>query len=111
MFAEPSRAEPSRAAAQGSLHPGLIQRKIPAVQTVAATLVAFFIPMKSAEIRSKFLQFFGERDHAVVTSSSLVPANDPTLLFTNSGMVQFKDVFLGKEARPYSRATTSSRCL
>jgi alanyl-tRNA synthetase len=67
--------------------------------------------MKSAEIRSKFLQFFAERSHAVVASSPLVPANDPTLLFTNSGMVQFKDVFLGQEARPYSRATTSQRCV
>jgi len=65
--------------------------------------------MKSAEIRSKFLKFFEERGHAIVASSSLVPGNDPTLLFTNSGMVQFKDVFLGKESRPYKRATTSQR--
>ncbi len=65
--------------------------------------------MKSAEIRSKFLEFFAERGHAVVASSPLVPGNDPTLLFTNSGMVQFKDVFLGKEPRPYKRATTSQR--
>ncbi len=67
--------------------------------------------MKSAEIRSRFLQFFAERGHAVIASSPLVPANDPTLLFTNSGMVQFKDVFLGKEKRPYVRATTSQRCV
>ena len=65
--------------------------------------------MKSAEIRSKFLEFFAQRGHAVVASSPLVPGNDPTLLFTNSGMVQFKDVFLGKELRPYKRATTSQR--
>jgi len=65
--------------------------------------------MKSAQIRSKFLEFFAQRGHAVVASSPLVPGNDPTLLFTNSGMVQFKDVFLGKEARPYKRATTSQR--
>ena len=65
--------------------------------------------MKSAEIRSKFLEFFAQRGHAVVASSPLVPGNDPTLLFTNSGMVQFKDVFLGKEQRPYKRATTSQR--
>ena len=65
--------------------------------------------MKSAEIRSKFLEFFAQRGHAVVSSSPLVPGNDPTLLFTNSGMVQFKDVFLGKEPRPYTRATTSQR--
>jgi alanyl-tRNA synthetase len=65
--------------------------------------------MKSAEIRSKFLEFFAQRGHTVVSSSPLVPGNDPTLLFTNSGMVQFKDVFLGKELRPYKRATTSQR--
>ena len=67
--------------------------------------------MKSTEIRSRFLKFFEERGHAIVASSPLVPANDPTLLFTNSGMVQFKDVFLGKETRPYKRATTSQRSL
>jgi len=67
--------------------------------------------MKSAEIRTKFLQFFEERGHAIVASSSLVPGNDPTLLFTNSGMVQFKDVFLGKESRPFKRATTAQRCV
>jgi alanyl-tRNA synthetase len=65
--------------------------------------------MKSAELRSKFLQFFADRGHTIVASSPLVPANDPTLLFTNSGMVQFKDVFLGKDIRPYKRATTSQR--
>ncbi len=65
--------------------------------------------MKSAEIRSGFLDYFKSKGHAIVASSSLVPANDPTLLFVNSGMVQFKDVFLGKEKRPYSRATTSQR--
>jgi len=67
--------------------------------------------MKSAEIRTKFLQFFEARGHAIVASSSLVPGNDPTLLFTNSGMVQFKDVFLGKESRAYKRATTAQRCV
>ncbi len=65
--------------------------------------------MKSAEIREKFLRFFESRGHTIVASSSLVPGNDPTLLFTNSGMVQFKDVFLGKEQRPYRRATTAQR--
>jgi len=65
--------------------------------------------MKSAEIRQKFLEFFESKGHTVVPSSSLVPANDPTLLFTNSGMVQFKDVFLGNEVRPYKRATSSQR--
>ena len=65
--------------------------------------------MKSAEIRSSFLEYFKSKGHSIVASSSLVPANDPTLLFVNSGMVQFKDVFLGKEKRAYSRATTSQR--
>ena len=65
--------------------------------------------MKSSDIRAEFLAFFAERGHTVVPSSSLVPVNDPTLLFTNSGMVQFKDVFLGKEQKPYRRATTSQR--
>ena len=67
--------------------------------------------MKSAEIRTRFLRFFEERGHAIVPSSPLVPGNDPTLLFTNSGMVQFKDVFLGKEVRAYKRATTAQRCV
>ncbi|WP_089340201.1 alanine--tRNA ligase [Burkholderia singularis] len=65
--------------------------------------------MKAAEIREKFLKFFESKGHTIVRSSSLVPGNDPTLLFTNSGMVQFKDVFLGAETRPYTRATTSQR--
>ncbi|WP_323120857.1 alanine--tRNA ligase [Burkholderia alba] len=65
--------------------------------------------MKAAEIREKFLKFFESKGHSIVRSSSLVPGNDPTLLFTNSGMVQFKDVFLGTESRPYTRATTSQR--
>jgi len=65
--------------------------------------------MKSSDIRSSFLEYFRSKGHAVVASSPLVPANDPTLLFVNSGMVQFKDVFLGKEKRPYVRATTSQR--
>src|SRR5690349_24658649 len=67
--------------------------------------------MKSNEIRSTFLEYFRSKGHSVVPSSPLVPANDPTLLFVNSGMVQFKDVFLGKEKRAYSRATTAQRCL
>jgi alanyl-tRNA synthetase len=68
--------------------------------------------MKSAkDIRKSFLSFFEERGHKVVASSSIVPSNDPTLMFTNAGMVQFKDVFTGKEARPYKRAATSQKCL
>src|SRR5437016_8331571 len=67
--------------------------------------------MKSSEIRSTFLDYFRSKGHVVVPSSSLVPANDPTLLFVNSGMVQFKDVFLGKEKRPYVRAASSQRAL
>ena len=67
--------------------------------------------MKSAELRQKFLDFFASKGHEIVPSSSLVPGNDPTLLFTNAGMVQFKDAFLGLEHRPYVRATTSQRCV
>ena len=67
--------------------------------------------MKSSEIRTRFLQYFERNSHAIVASSPLVPGNDPTLLFTNAGMVQFKDVFLGQDKRPYARATTSQRCV
>ena len=67
--------------------------------------------MKSSEIRQRFLDFFASKGHAIVASSPLVPGNDPTLLFTNAGMVQFKDVFLGRESRPYVRATSSQRCV
>ncbi|WP_295882544.1 alanine--tRNA ligase [uncultured Thiohalocapsa sp.] len=66
---------------------------------------------RSAELRSAFLDYFAERGHTVVESSPLVPGNDPTLLFTNAGMVQFKDVFLGREKRPYTRAASSQRCV
>ena len=70
---------------------------------------AFKYTMNSSEIREKFLKFFESKGHSIVRSSSLVPGNDPTLLFTNSGMVQFKDVFLGQDKRSYSRATTAQR--
>ena len=67
--------------------------------------------MKAAQIRQKFIEFFVKRSHEHVPSSALVPNNDPTLLFTNSGMVQFKGVFLGLERRPYQRAVTAQRCM
>ena len=67
--------------------------------------------MTTNELREKFLAYFKERDHEVVASSPLVPGNDPTLLFTNAGMVQFKDVFLGDDKRKYNRAVTSQRCV
>ena len=67
--------------------------------------------MKSSEIRSRFLKYFESKDHTIVASSPLVPGNDPTLLFTNAGMVQFKDVFLGRETRSFVRATSSQRCV
>src|ERR1700740_935431 len=67
--------------------------------------------LTGSQIREKFLQFFEQHGHRRVHSSSLVPANDPTLLFTNAGMNQFKDVFLGLEKRDYSRATTSQKCV
>ncbi len=67
--------------------------------------------MTGNEIRATFLRFFEERGHRVVRSSSLVPTNDPTLLFTNAGMNQFKDVFLGLEQRDYNRATSCQKCV
>ena len=63
--------------------------------------------MLTSELRAKFLEYFSKNDHEVVDSSPLIPANDETLLFTNAGMVQFKDVFLGTDKRPYKRATIS----
>lgn len=67
--------------------------------------------MKSSDIRAAFLNYFASQQHEIVPSSPLVPGNDPTLLFTNAGMVQFKDCFLGEEQRPYVRATSSQRCV
>ena len=67
--------------------------------------------MNTAELRQHFLDFFASKGHEIIASSSLVPGNDPTLLFTNAGMVQFKDVFLGMDKRAYNRATTSQRCV
>ena len=67
--------------------------------------------MKTRDIRKKFLDYFAANGHEIVPSSPLVPNNDPTLLFTNAGMVQFKDVFLGHDKRPYNRAVTAQRCV
>ena len=67
--------------------------------------------MRGKEIRQAFLNYFNEKGHTVLPSSSLVPSHDPTLLFTNAGMVQFKDVFTGQVQRPYSRATTCQKCV
>jgi alanyl-tRNA synthetase len=76
-----------------------------------STMVATPKTMRGSEIRATYLRFFESKGHAVVPSSSLVPQGDPTLLFTNAGMVQFKDVFLGTETRPYRRATTVQKCV
>ena len=67
--------------------------------------------MKTSEIRQSFLDYFESKNHKVVNSSPLIPNNDETLLFTNAGMVQFKDVFLGTDSRSYLRAATSQRCI
>lgn len=74
-------------------------------------LGVFIMYMTSAEIRKAFLDFFAKKGHRIVPSSSLIPAGDPTLLFTNAGMVQFKDAFLGLEKRAYNRATTAQKCM
>jgi len=67
--------------------------------------------MNSNEIRRRFLKFFEDRGHTIVKSSSLIPAEDPTLLFINAGMNQFKDVFLGREQRPYKTAASCQKCV
>ena len=66
--------------------------------------------LSGKEIRKKFIEYFESKGHTHVSSSSLIPHNDPTLLFSNAGMNQFKDIFLGLEKRPYSRAVTSQMC-
>jgi alanyl-tRNA synthetase len=80
---------------------------MPGIQDIIMSKPTFSV----ADIRKSFLDFFASKGHTVVASSSLVPGNDPTLMFTNSGMVQFKDVFLGTDKRPYSRATSVQACL
>ena len=67
--------------------------------------------MKSSQIRETFLSYFKKNNHKIVHSSSLVPQNDPTLMFANSGMVQFKNVFTGKETKDYKRAVTAQKCV
>ena len=67
--------------------------------------------MTASEVRTAFLKYFEERGHTVVRSSSLIPARDPTLLFSNAGMNQFKDLFLGKEKRSYTRAVSCQKCV
>src|SRR5262245_63975625 len=67
--------------------------------------------MKSSELRKTFLDFFVRRGHALVPSAPLLPRHDPTLMFVNAGMVQFKDVFTGRDSRPYKRATSSQKCV
>ena len=68
-------------------------------------------PKTGAEVRQAFLDYFEEQRHTIVPSMSLVPGNDPTLLFTNSGMVQFKEVFFGTDSRPYTRVADSQKCM
>src|SRR5918996_4850684 len=80
--------------------------------SLASRLTTLYsLPMQSAQIRRLFLDFFVAKGHREVPSSSLVPADDPTLLFTNAGMVQFKRTFLGQEQRDYARATTCQKCV
>ncbi|MBI4925105.1 MAG: alanine--tRNA ligase, partial [Bdellovibrio sp.] len=67
--------------------------------------------METSEIRSRFIRYFESNGHTAVESSSLIPQNDPTLLFTNAGMVQFKDIFLGRENRTYTKAVSAQKCL
>src|SRR5215467_7394151 len=84
---------------------------VASVSSVVIHLELTFHMLTGSEIRRRFLDYFVQHGHKEVHSSSLVPANDPTLLFTNAGMNQFKDVFLGLEKRDYNRATTSQKCV
>ncbi len=95
------------------MRPLLLIRCIYYVSTLKCGLFVhqLIVIMKSSEIRQRFLDFFARHGHSPIASSSLIPNNDPTLLFTNAGMVQFKDVFLGRESRSYVRAASSQRCV
>src|SRR5690606_7316946 len=84
--------------------------RLPGFPTVSTSTV-INMSLSSTELRRAFLRYFEERGHEIVPSSSLVPASDPTLLFTNAGMVQFKDVFLGREKRAIPRAASAQRCV
>src|SRR6185295_19166422 len=89
--------------------PGRIRHRIRQIRTRTPLSTPRF--MTATDVRRAYLDYFRQKGHTVVPSSSLVPGNDPTLLFTNAGMVQFKDVFLGKEKRDYVRAASSQRCV
>src|SRR5690625_8896 len=99
--------------AGGCYHVGSVSRDIRREADCALASTSIVLPncMKTADIRTKFLEVFQSRGHTVVPSAPLVPASDPTLMFTNSGMVQFKDTFLGSEKRAYTRAVDVQRCL
>ena len=107
----PSRPAERGGAPQSRVKSAGLRHSHPATAPRGFTETSIATAMKAADIRSRFLAYFEERGHTIVPSSSLVPGNDPTLLFVNSGMVQFKDVFLGQEKRPYLRATTAQRCV
>ena len=80
----------------------------PSTRSESATMST---PKTAAVVRKTFLDFFAARGHQVVASAPLIPQNDPTLMFVNAGMVQFKDVFTGKDRRPYTRAASSQKCI
>src|SRR4051812_28885847 len=104
----PTSPPPSKS---GSMCLALILSPSAAVTSSAVARFRYNSRMTSREIRASFLEYFEQHGHTIVPSSSLVPTDDPTLLFTNAGMNQFKDVFLGREHRPYKRATTVQKVM